>query len=140
MAQDTQIPQPAPGIASFATESFGGPTELRFGDGQATTTTVGVGASLDLKIGTVVSYDGTTIALADQVADDAYGILTTDVVTGVGESTTIDVYRSGHFDMDALTWDASFTTDAQKKVAFEGSLSPTIFVSKKKFNDDAIDV
>lgn len=140
MALDTVIPHTDPGIASFATESFGGPGEPRFGDGNSTTTPVNVGASVDLPIYTVVSYDGTTIAIAGQVAGDAYGILTAPVLTGAGQSTTLDVFRSGHFDLDELNWDASFTTDAQKIVAFEGSKSPTIFISKKQHANDAINV
>ena len=40
--------------------------------------------------------------------------------------------------MDALVWDATYDTDAKKAAAFEGSVSPTIFVSKPKHNSDAI--
>jgi hypothetical protein len=58
------------------------------------------------------------------------GITTAAVTTGSGVTTTVDVYRSGMFNPDALTWDASFNSDAKKKAAFEGSISPNIFIQK----------
>jgi len=127
-----------PGIAAIEGASFTGPREPLFGDTPApTTTTVKVGENVDLPIYSVVSYDGSTIALATLSGgtSNAYGILTAPVKTGAGESTTVDVYRSGHFDMVALNWDASFATDDDKKTAFEDGKSTTIFISKKKWND-----
>lgn len=91
--------------------------------------------------GTMTSWGAATLTGGD---DDAamkpFGITTTPVVTLGGERTTIDVYREGHWDMDVLVWPASFDTDAKKKAAFEGSLSPNIFVSKKKYASDAITI
>lgn len=91
--------------------------------------------------GTNTSWGAATLTGGD---DDAavkpFGITTAPVVTLGGERTTIDVYRKGHWDMDALVWHASFDTDAKKKQAFEGSLSPNIFVSKKKYASDAITI
>lgn len=57
MAQDTTLAHGKPGIASFASESYGGPGEPRYGEGPATTThhTVLAGADLDLPIYSVVS-------------------------------------------------------------------------------------
>ena len=41
------------------------------------------------------------------------------------------VYRSGHFNMDALVWPASYDTDAKKLAAFDGAPSPSqILVSR----------
>lgn len=148
MAHDRKIPLNAPGIAGFATESIGSNDDPRFGDSpEPTTTTVAVPASFTGALYEVVALgaNGIEKAVYSAAADyaggkRAYGILTAPVVTGVGQTTTLDVYRSGHWNMDALVWPASFDTDAKKKAAFEGSLSPTIFVSKKKFNSDAIDV
>lgn len=146
MAHDKIIPNNAPGIAGFATESIGSTDDPRFGDGQPTTTTVAVPASFEGALYEVVALgaNGVEKAVYDATYETLgarpYGILTAPVVTGVGETTTLDVYRSGHWNMDALVWPASFDTDAKKKAAFEGSLSPTIFISKKKFSSDAIDV
>lgn len=147
MAHDKYIPNNAPGIAGFATESIGSTDDPRFGTGEPTTTTVAVPASFSGKLYEVVALGATGVEKAVySAAGDyaggkrAYGILTAPVETGVGQTTTVDVYRSGHWNMDGLVWPASFDTDAKKKTAFEGSLSPTIFVSKKKFNSDAIDV
>ncbi len=141
MAHDRYIPNNAPGIAGFATESIGGTDDPRFGDTPApTTTTVNVPASFTGALyEPVVIGAGNVIAKAVSGAP-ADGILTAPVVTGAGQTTTVDVYRSGHWNMDALVFGVSYDTDAKKKVAFEGGKSPTIFVSKKKFDSDAIAV
>lgn len=66
MAQDTTLGMGKPGIASFATQSYGGPAEPRYGEGVHTTThkTVTAGADLDLPIYSVVSVIGAIIAMA----------------------------------------------------------------------------
>ena len=66
MAQDTTLGHGSPGIASFATQSFGGPGEPRYGEGPATTTheTVTAGADLNLPIYSVVSVIAGVLALA----------------------------------------------------------------------------
>ena len=136
---DITLPQGAPGIASFATETIGNSEEPRFGDAPASTTTVNVGPNVNLPLYAVVSYDGTTIALADQAtAGSAYGILTAPVVTAAGENTTVDVYRSGHWDTNALVWDASFTTDEQKIKAAEGGASPMLLFGTKAHTSEAV--
>jgi len=125
-----------PGIAEIQSGTFTGPREWRANDQHATTTSVKVGENVDLPVLAVVAYDGTTISAAVQGAP-AYGILTAPVKTGAGESTTVAVYRSGEFLMDALIWDASFATDDQKAAAFEGGKSPSLFISKNPFKDEA---
>lgn len=142
MAVDTNIPMGKPGVAEFKSETFGGPTELRFGEGVLTTTelTVTAGADIDLPIGAVLNLAGSALAdyNATRDAGCANYILAEPIVIANGATMTFAVYREGHFNMDALTWDASYDTDAKKKAAFEGSVSPTIFVSKPKHNADAI--
>lgn len=140
---DTTLPQGAPGIALSATESYGGPIEALYGEGDVTTTSASVmsTAGVDLKLYSVVHVAANgELTLADETADGPTGILTAPVVLTAGQSTTVDLYRSGHWNMDALEWDATYDTDAKKKAAFEGSISPTIFVSKPKHSPDAIDV
>lgn len=272
MAQDTTLPHGKPGIASFATESYGGPGEPRFGDTPTPTTTelVTAGAALDLPIFSVVSVIAGVLALAvlgaatgsatgtltisstgpvndeiitingrvytfktalstgptveDEILlggtindtaqnvadainadadaigtgfsegtvihpdvfatvasavvtfiaresgdegnaitlvetgtnlavsgatltggdDDAdikpFGILASPVVMTNGQSMSVPIYRGGDWDMDQLNWDATYETDESKRRAFEGSLSPNIFIQKKKFNNDQIAV
>lgn len=144
MAVDTNIGPGEPGVAAFKTESFGGPAEPRFGDGPATVTEISItagGTTVTLPIYSVLDDNGAG-ALANQAgataADRANYILAEPITIAAGATMTVPVYRSGHWNMDALNWDASYTTDAQKAAAFEGSKSPTIFVSKPKHNADAI--
>lgn len=66
MAQDTTLGHGAPGIAMFATQSYGGPGEPRYGEGVPTTTheIVSAGADLDLPLYSVVSVISGVLALA----------------------------------------------------------------------------
>lgn len=50
--------------------------------------------------------------------------------TGTGKG---NVFYSGNFNMDALVWDESFATDAQKLEAFFGAPTPTNIIVQKKF-------
>lgn len=138
------LTQGTPGVAMAGSEVVLSADEPRFGDGAAQTTICNVGAEVELPIYSVISYDGTTIALAemagDPAASNAYGILAAPVLTGVGGATTVPVYRTGHFEMGALNWDDSFDTDAKKAAAFEGGKSPTIFVSKAAFDSANINI
>lgn len=263
MAQDTTLGHGAPGIASFATQSYGGPVEPRYGEGVPTTIDqiVSVAGNLVLPIYSVVSVIGGVLALAARgagtgyatgtvtfanavpTADDTvtingraytfkaavadpddvligatlaetatnlaaavnsgsgdgapnadvtasaaaavvtltarvagdegnaitlakdadtsaniavsgatlsggdddpdvrpYGITAHPISMTSGQSMSVSFYREGHWDMDALNWHESYNTDEARKHAFEGSLSPTIFISKKKFNNDQIAV
>lgn len=142
MAVDTNVPLGKPGVAEFKSETFGGPAELRYGEGALTTTELTItasGADIDLPLGAVINGTG---VLADYAAIRDAGsadyILAEPILIADGDTMTVAVYREGHFNMDALTWDASYDTDAKKKDAFLGSDSPTIFVSKPKHNSDAI--
>lgn len=142
MAVDSNIGPGEPGVASFATETFGGPAEPRFGDGPATTTEITVtatGTAITLGLYSVIATDGRLSVQTGATAPErANYILAEPVSIGIGETMTIPVYRSGHWNMDALVWDVSYDTDAKKAAAFEGSVSPTIFVSKPAHNADAI--
>lgn len=66
------------------------------------------------------------------------GILAQPLVLADEETATVAVYRTGHWNMDALTWGASYDTDAKKKAAFDGTTSPTIRIGKLAFNSDSI--
>ena len=142
MAVDTTIPHGEPGVASFATESFGNTGDIRFGDTPVTTTTISVTAGpvdLVLPLYAVIAASGVMADQAGAAAADRANYVTAEPVkVAAGNTVEIPVYRTGHFNMDAMVWDASYTTDAQKAAAFEGSVSPGIFVSKPKHNSDAI--
>lgn len=133
----TKIPFGAPGVASFQEDSFG-QMEVRSGDTPVTTTTEKVGPSTTLAIYSVVgrvgNAPGGNLVLATQSVKPV-GILTAPVSTGAGVSTTVDVYRSGMWNPDALVWDASFNTDTLKFAAFEGSVSPENFLQRPKHQD-----
>jgi hypothetical protein len=139
MAVDNTIPQGEPGIASFSSETWGNSKDPRYGEGVLTTTHMSItasGADIELGLYTVIAEDG-TIAV-ESSGSDAYAILAAPIVIADGATMSVPVYREGHFEQTALVWDASFDTDAKKQSAFEGSKSPTIFVSKGKHSDGAI--
>lgn len=103
MAQDTTLGFGNPGIASFASESFGGPSEPRFGEGVPTTTheTVTVGADTTLALYSVVSVIAGVLALATIGTAQGAATATVTVATAVpaaGDKFTINgtdyVFRS----------------------------------------------
>lgn len=143
MPVETTIGPGQPGVASFASETFGGPAEPRFGDGEASVTNLTVTASgSDIELGLYSVLNAAGNALADwnaaRDAGSANYILAEPIFIADGATMTFPVYRSGHWNMDALVWDATYDTDAKKAAAFEGSVSPTIFVSKPAHNANAI--
>ena len=61
------------------------------------------------------------------------GVVTQAVTsTAVAGETTVPVFYSGNFNIDALVWGATFDTDAKKLAAFEGADSPTQIVVAKR--------
>lgn len=69
-----------------------------------------------------------------------YGILASPIVMTNGQSMSVPIYVDGHWNMDALNWDATYVTDEQKQNAFEGSVNPGILISKPKYNDGGVPV
>lgn len=149
MAQDTTIGHGAPGVAMFATQSYGGPSEVRFGDTSVTTSTMPVvgpagGLNLPIYSAVAIAADG-VITLANAPAGEgvnavAYGILGHPLVMAAGEAGDVEIIRTGHFDLDQINFGAAYNTDALKRDAFIGSASPGILLSKKKYNNDQINV
>lgn len=144
MAVDNKVPLGNPGIAEFSSETWGNVNELLISDTPAqvtqTITVTASGADVTITLGQVLAADG---AAADQAgataADKACYIGATNIVVADGTSKEVPVYRAGHYDMDALTWDASYDTDAKKKAAFDDAgVSPMIFIGKRKFNSDGL--
>lgn len=83
-------------------------------------------------VATAASWGAATLQGGVGDAIKPVGILTAPVVTGAGVTMTVDVYRSGMFNPKALNWDASFNTSDKKKRAFEGSISPNLFIQENK--------
>jgi len=143
MAVDNKVPYGEPGIANFEKESWGNKQNWQYGDTPALTTkTISVTASgADVVIGflDVLAVDGGAADQAGVAAADRANYIAATAITVVdGTTKDVPVYVQGHFEMNALTWDASYDTDAKKEAAFQGSVSPTIFVSKGNFDSDAI--
>lgn len=144
MAVDTTIPHGKPGVAEFKEEIFGGPTEVMFGDMPVQTINVSItasGADRTLALYSVINGEGDGL-LADwnavRDAGSADMIIAEPVTILNGETAVVPVYVQGHFNMDALVWDASYDTDAKKKDAFVGGDYPMLLVSKPEHNADAI--
>jgi hypothetical protein len=142
---DKKIPLNEPGIAGFATESWESAQDPRYGEGVPTTThkTVTAIAALTLPLYSVVNInedDEITLATVTAGVSNANAILAMPIAMTLGQEMSVAVYREGHWNMDSLNWHASFNTDKLKQDAFLGSDSPTIFVSKKKFPNNAIDI
>lgn len=144
MAHDNTIPHPAPGIASFETESWGNKSEVLFGDTPAIAErnqTIASTAGITLPIYSVVNIAAnnqiTLAAMAgDPAASNATHITAAPIVLGAGETMEAPMYEAGHFRQQALNFAASFTTDAMKQDAFKGSDTPMILISKAKYVDD----
>lgn len=83
-----------------------------------------------------IAVSGATLANGTAATSNAYGILATAVDIPAGVSAQVPLYKAGHFDGNALVWGASFDTPGKQKVAFEGTKTPSILVSHKKFSDN----
>src|SRR5690606_33935745 len=85
MAQDTTLGHGAPGIASFATQTYGGPREPRYGEGVPTTMDmiVKAGANLTLPIYSVVSVLAGVLALASRGGSTGFATGTVTFSTAV---------------------------------------------------------
>ena len=143
MAADTTLTIGKPGVAEFKSETFGNFADLRYGDAPVTMTNITItatGADIDLPLYAVINLAGTALAAyaATRDADSANFVLAEPILIADGETMTVPVIRTGHLNIDALAWDDSFDTDAKKLAAFEGSVSPTIFLGKPAYNSDQI--
>ena len=143
MAVDSKVPYGEPGIAGFDKESWGNKQNWQYGDTPALTTKTlsfaASGADIDIVFLGVIAEDGDpAVYNAVPSAATANYIAATTITITDGDTKSVPVYVMGHFEQEALTWDASYDTDAKKQAAFVGSVSPTIFVSKGNFDSDAI--
>ena len=77
----------------------------------------------------VVGLDGSGNVVAATTAVKPIGVLAHAKLNG---DVFAEVWYSGNFNQDFLTWDASLNTDTLKQAAFRGSPTPTnIIISKR---------
>ncbi len=126
----TVIPKNTPGLAESQSDAFSNVDLLLSDVPQYMTDNAVCAASMTFAIYEVVALVGGELVPADIADADpanhdlAYAITATAVTTGVGETPTIPIITGGHFNIDALTWPASYDTDAKKLAAFQGMASP----------------
>lgn len=80
---------------------------------------------------TVVGVSGGVLVPATQDGSVAAIGFTAAPIEASGNTQKVGLIRGGNFNVDALVFDASFTTDAEKLAAFEGAPSPTNIVLQK---------
>lgn len=129
---------PFDGLHMAAGEIDGPYTDLTYvtGDTPAVVTTSEV-AAVTMAARTVVARDGTgklVPAVVSGGVSNAIGITNNAVdITITGASPgKVACIRAGCFNPDALVWDATFTTDALKRLAFEAK-GVQIFLVKPLF-------
>lgn len=143
MAVDNDIPVGSPGAANYASETWGNIPEHLFSDtppvAEVTMDFTASGAAVEISFLDVLAADGSAAAETGATAADKANFIAAATITiADGETKSVPVYVAGHFNMQALNWDSTYDTDAKKKAAFQGSLSPTILVSKSKHESGAI--
>lgn len=143
MAVDNDIPVGSPGLANFESATWGNIPEHLFSDTPAVAeqvvTFTASGADLTISFLDVIAADGTAAVQTEVAAADRANYIAAATITILdGETKSVPVYVAGHFNAQALTWDATYDTDAKKAAAFQGSLSPMLLVSKSKHVSGAI--
>jgi len=143
MAVDNNVALGNPGVASFNSETWGNDPEFLISHTPPVAWTyISVSASgsdVTITLFDVLAADGSAADQAGMTeAAQANFIAAMSVVVPDGSTKQVPVFTAGHFDQDALTWDASYDTDAKKKAAFQGSLSPTILIGKRDHSSDDI--
>jgi hypothetical protein len=132
---NTVVPYSNVGQASFEkldnwTQNF----LLAGGEPEVWTYSFTVAVSQTLVMGQVVGVDGSGHLIPAVLGTTpAIGIMTQPVVTGAGDSTfSVPVYLSGSFNVNALTFDATYNTAAKKLAAFNGAPTPTQITLKAR--------
>lgn len=117
--------QPSPGIADFQTDTVGALVELLAGDTPALVTiagtytlaqaTAGIPANTPVKL----DYETGAIALVDGTDVTKANAITVGVLPAGGPAGSMDVYKAGCFNINALNWPASMDTEAKRYAAFD---------------------
>lgn len=129
------IPYGEAGIAGFELSDDFSTTEL-FNSlvPLASTEDFPVAESTTLPVFSVVGLSAGVLVLAKTsvTAVVPIGITTAPVVTGVGQTDRIAIFRTGNFNPAALTWHADYDTAAKKAAAFRGSPTPTNILIRER--------
>lgn len=139
MAHDYTIPLGKPGIASFESETYGNVGEYRFSDTPQEVTVdkvVTAGAAIDWPFLTAVNVAANgaiTKAVIASGASNMTHLLAAPIVMANAQSMSVPLIAAGHFAMQAITFDATFTTDALKTLG--SPLAPMLLISKRKYDD-----
>ena len=131
---DTVIKFGDTGLAAFQTggftgiEPFSGPAPINVKNFDIDPAAVAAAA---MPIFSVVGLgaNGLTYATEDKTVQ-ALGVTVAPVDAGVS-AANVGVFMDGTFNLAALTWDASYDTDAKKADAFVGAPTPTVIFIKK---------
>lgn len=139
MAHDNTIPLGKPGIASFESETYGNVGEYRFSDTPQEVTVdkvVTAGAAIDWPFLTAVNVAANgaiTKAVIAAGASNMTHLLAAPIVMDNARSMSVPLIAAGHFAMQAVTFDATFNTDALKTAG--SALAPMLLISKRKYDD-----
>lgn len=119
------------GVASNSTETFAAVSDLVTGS-QAPITY----ADYRVKAGTViaklapVALDADKFLIPAVMGTPAVGISPADLAPT--DEIMVNILVGGCFNPDRLAWDASYTTDEQKRLAFVGAPTPTNILIRKR--------
>lgn len=138
-----RIPFGAPGVPAFELDDGFTNIELLIGN------TPAWGAPMDFPVKENSAFPIYSVVGRDADGNMAFAkadgsvvaeaITTVPVATGAGVTTSCRVHTSGHVNMNALAWDASFNTDAKKVAAFQVGRS-NIVIGKNPYDRTSIDV
>jgi hypothetical protein len=120
----TPIPYSDNGRAGIESQDYA-PSQLFSGDFDVVTESEPISGAANIAFGTVLARqaDGTVAISVLGDTRPLVGVAAAKFVTGVVGATVnrVPVFKSGIFNPDALTWDASYNTDEKKRLAFEGA-------------------
>lgn len=131
---DTVIKFGDTGLPAFQTggftgiEPFSGPTPINVKNFDVDPAAV---AAAPMPIFSVVGLGANGLTYAKQDGSvQAIGVTTAPIDAGVA-AANVGIFMDGTFNPAALTWDASYDTDAKKLAAFDGAPTPTVIFVKK---------
>ena len=76
-----------------------------------------------------VALDGSGLVVPATAGTPAIGVAMFEVIAGA-TARTVSVLRAGVLNPDAIEWDASYDTAAEKAAAFRGAPAPTNIIVK----------
>jgi hypothetical protein len=127
---EIKLPYGDVGLASFEVGDSYKVVELFSGPSNTLQRDYNVAAGVALPAFSVVGVSGGNLVLAVSGTTQAIGVTTATVSTSAS-AQRVDVMLDGCFNPEALNWDASYSTDALKRAAFDGAPAPTSAIVRK---------